>query len=810
MTVERPVEIELKYTVADRTIGERLLNAETLAGFRANGAPRPTQHEDRYVDSADGALARAGFAARLRTAGNETIVSVKSTAVGNGSLHRREELEGPADRTSDVAGWPPSAARSLILELCGDAPLVELVTVRQFRRRRDLELPNEDCAVELSLDEVDVVARGRVVERFLELELELKRGSSAGLAPLQALLDGHHGLSPAPGSKLERALVAARRSGPRRPPTPARPAAGVVATRAVAQPDPAGLADGAAPTDTAGLDVEMAPVASDEPTPAASQPQAEAAPGPEAADQPEAASEPEAVIEPEAAPQPEATIEPEAVAQSAFAAQPAATSQPAVTAQPEVAIPIEVVHEPEAPTDTEAVVPSAPEAAPASEAAEIPVDDPVPDPAAGGPVFEDGVDEDVEVDEANHPVDLGEDLGTDTDPPLDQPQAMSAVEPEPLRSAERPKPSPTGALAPAAEKTPEDGPVEGRVIDLEALEDAPELIEEAAAVAPTVLGSPVEVELAGEIPVGKTPGVTADDLHAEAGRKVIRFHLARMIAREAGTRDGADPEELHGMRVSTRRMRAAWRVFGDGFRADRTTRFRKRLRIVAARLGTVRDLDVLIEAIEAFAATLPAGERDGLDPLLASWREQRDAGRRLLINELDSGGYQHFLEDYRDFAVTPGAAVRPVDPTTPHRVRDTAGARIWQAYERVRAYESVLKWADVPTLHQLRIEAKRLRYTLEFVREALGPEAPALISRVVALQDHLGAMNDAEIAAHMARAFLVEHAGDLTDHETSAISRYLVFREREVARLKRTVGVPWRSVAGLTFRRALGRTIATL
>ena len=116
----------------------------------------------------------------------------------------------------------------------------------------------------------------------------------------------------------------------------------------------------------------------------------------------------------------------------------------------------------------------------------------------------------------------------------------------------------------------------------------------------------------------------------------------------------------------------------------------------------------------------------------------------------------------------------------------------------------------MPTLHQLRIEAKRLRYTLEFVREALGPEAPALISRVVALQDHLGAMNDADVAAHMARAFLVEHAGDLTDVQASAISRYLVFREREVARLKRTVGVPWRSVAGLTFRRALGRTIAAL
>ncbi len=218
MTVERPVEIELKYAVADRVIGERLLNAETLAGFRATGAARPTQHEDRYMDSADGAMARAGFATRLRTAATGTIVTVKSiTDDGEGSLHRREELEGPADRTTDVAGWPPSAARSLILELCGDAPLVELVTIRQLRRRRDLELPSGEAAVELSLDEVDVVARGRVVERFLELELELTRGGQADLAPLQALLDGHHGLTPAAGSKLERALVAVRRGGNRRP-----------------------------------------------------------------------------------------------------------------------------------------------------------------------------------------------------------------------------------------------------------------------------------------------------------------------------------------------------------------------------------------------------------------------------------------------------------------------------------------------------------------------------------------------------------------------------------------------------------------
>ena len=152
----------------------------------------------------------------------------------------------------------------------------------------------------------------------------------------------------------------------------------------------------------------------------------------------------------------------------------------------------------------------------------------------------------------------------------------------------------------------------------------------------------------------------------------------------------------------------------------------------------------------------------------------------------------------------------PVAPTEPHRVRDTAGSQILTAYEEVRAYEPVLRWADVETLHELRIAGKWLRYTLEFVREALPPEAATLIARVTALQDHLGLLNDADVTAGMARSFLVENAGGLSTLESAAIGRYLVSREREVARLRRTVGGPWRGVAGVSFRRALGRTVAGL
>jgi CHAD domain-containing protein len=224
----------------------------------------------------------------------------------------------------------------------------------------------------------------------------------------------------------------------------------------------------------------------------------------------------------------------------------------------------------------------------------------------------------------------------------------------------------------------------------------------------------------------------------------------------------------------------------------------------------VRDLDVQLIGLDAYRESLPAAERGALKPLVDEWRRRRDEARTQLMRELDSDGYRSFIADLRAFVQTPGAGAARAEPTAPHRVRDTAGSRIWASYEGVRAFEPILRWADVPTLHELRIRSKWLRYGLEFVREALGPETPLLIKRVVGLQDHLGLMNDADVAVAAAREFLVQRASRLSEDESRAIGRYLISREREVTRLRGSVVTPWRAVASPTFRRALGRSLATL
>ncbi len=166
------------------------------------------------------------------------------------------------------------------------------------------------------------------------------------------------------------------------------------------------------------------------------------------------------------------------------------------------------------------------------------------------------------------------------------------------------------------------------------------------------------------------------------------------------------------------------------------------------------------------------------------------------------------MEDFLDSGANSAATLAA--PTAPHRVRDRAPSEIWSHYESVRVYELVLPWADVETLHELRICTKWLRYVLEFFGELLGPDSERLMSRVAALQDHLGGLHDADVAAKLTRDVLVARAGELSKAETDAIGAYLQSREREVARRKRSLGPVWRAVNGAPYRRALGRATASM
>ena len=136
-------------------------------------------------------------------------------------------------------------------------------------------------------------------------------------------------------------------------------------------------------------------------------------------------------------------------------------------------------------------------------------------------------------------------------------------------------------------------------------------------------------------------------------------------------------------------------------------------------------------------------------------------------------------------------------------------ATAWAAYQAVWAFDDHVAGSDLVTLHQLRIAGKWLRYTLEFAREALEPEATPLIRRVVALQDHLGTQHDLHVAATLARDVAAGPAA-LSSHEIAATGRFVRSLDDGVGRLGRTFGRTWRPLVAPDYRRRLGRALAQL
>ena len=108
MATGRKIEVEMKYEVATPGGADRYLVAPELGPFTPDGPVDSVRVEDRYVDSADWALARAGFAARLRKTSRGTEISLKAQNASGGRLQRREEIEGPTDAGLLAKNWPAS------------------------------------------------------------------------------------------------------------------------------------------------------------------------------------------------------------------------------------------------------------------------------------------------------------------------------------------------------------------------------------------------------------------------------------------------------------------------------------------------------------------------------------------------------------------------------------------------------------------------------------------------------------------------------------------------------------------------------
>jgi triphosphatase len=313
---------------------------------------------------------------------------------------------------------------------------------------------------------------------------------------------------------------------------------------------------------------------------------------------------------------------------------------------------------------------------------------------------------------------------------------------------------------------------------------------------------------AGLLAKGLQPVVTPDlgPMEVDASRTigevafaVLRCHLTNVLANEPGTRIGDDIEDLHDMRVATRRLRAALAMFG-GVLPVRFARLRDELGWVADALGAVRDLDVQLGQLDEWVSA--SAEEDGaaLEPLRQVLDFQRRDARDRMLAVLDSGRYERLVTGF-----TAGLQRGPLRTSTASRqpVLGAAPDLILERYGAVRKRgRRITEGSPSSEYHRLRIGSKRLRYALEFLSEVYPKEIPPLVKRLVAVQDILGLHQDADVAIQRLRATVTEQGGSLAPVTIFAMGavarRYAAQQEDLRARLPkaydRLTGKRWKAL----------------
>jgi triphosphatase len=303
---------------------------------------------------------------------------------------------------------------------------------------------------------------------------------------------------------------------------------------------------------------------------------------------------------------------------------------------------------------------------------------------------------------------------------------------------------------------------------------------------------PARVEL-GPTTLGPAP--TLGDVAFAA----LRRSFGAMLDHEPGTRIAEDPEELHDMRVSTRRLRAALAQFAEVLPV-RAQQFRVELGWLAALLGEARDLDVQMEQLDEWSADAAEPDRAALAELGAVLAERRGTAHEQLLASLDGSRYGRLVSGFGTMvrrgwsSRVPGARTAAIDalPASIEGLHASAS----------KAAKRAKRTADPADYHRLRIRCKRLRYALEFVSDVYEGETATYRKQLVGLQDVLGKLQDAQVASSRLRELATGESAAMLPPATLFVMGTLAQRyEQEAARIVREVPARLSLVGGGEWKR---------
>lgn len=239
--------------------------------------------------------------------------------------------------------------------------------------------------------------------------------------------------------------------------------------------------------------------------------------------------------------------------------------------------------------------------------------------------------------------------------------------------------------------------------------------------------------------------ITADLSMPDAGRCLMAGELAIIRDYMPNLRRTADPIAVHESRKAIRRSFTLFKLFDPYFEPGELEPYRKGLRRIMRHLAPCRDMAVFRQNLTAFSET----SEHSMDQLAAYWTKQQAKLDQELQSFLQIPEVRKFLAGYEQFTRESTGGTHTTINGAPLQMRHVIPSLIYQRLGTVQAFGDILDIATPGQLHQLRIHFKELRYTLTFFEDLLGPKIAKVIDMTRRAQDHLGNLNDADVAIEM-------------------------------------------------------------
>ena len=243
------------------------------------------------------------------------------------------------------------------------------------------------------------------------------------------------------------------------------------------------------------------------------------------------------------------------------------------------------------------------------------------------------------------------------------------------------------------------------------------------------------------------------------GLEVLQGRLPALVGEIEGVRAAEDIEYVHRMRVASRRIRNALALFGDDLPHKHYAAWRGEMRRITKALGAARDTDVQIAWVQDFLKQdTDEVQRVGIERLLLRLRQQRARLQSRVVKALDRVEGKRIFEDMNETLqqLLVHARVYEIE-SLPADLYGRATEAIRLRLEEFLAYEPHVAYPErAVELHQMRIAAKHLRYTLEVFDPIYERALRKPIKIVKEIQELLGEVHDCDVWQAFLPRFLDE------------------------------------------------------